>query len=135
MSINRSLVRPSLNPRLRPSGTLPIGTIATPAIGLEFSGREEGVKDAMLKAYGGTTLTEDAVKDGLGWLVRNQKSRGSWSLIGPYHDGSRSRKRTSGHRDGAARVSRRGYTPKASKNDGIPEIVTRGWRLALAQST
>src|SRR5262249_41209964 len=39
-------------------GTLAAGTVATPMIGLEFSGREEGIKDALLKAYGGTALTE-----------------------------------------------------------------------------
>src|SRR3954452_17767403 len=46
-----------------PNGTLPVGTVATPAIGIELSGREEGVKKALIKAYGGTALTEDAVKD------------------------------------------------------------------------
>src|SRR4029079_19639485 len=71
-------------PVLEPSagGTLASGTVPTPAIGLEFSGRDEGVKKALLKAYGGTALTEDAVKEGLAWLARQQKSRGNWSLIG-----------------------------------------------------
>jgi hypothetical protein len=50
-------------------------------------GRSGSMKDALLKAYGGTQGTEDAVAAGLEWLARNQKSDGSWSLVGPYKDG------------------------------------------------
>ena len=56
------------------------GTIPTPSIALELSGREEGMKKTLLKAYGGTALTEDAVKLGLSWLVRQQRSRGHVEL-------------------------------------------------------
>lgn len=50
-------------------------------------GRTGPMKDALLRAYGGTQGTEDAVQAGLKWLARNQRSDGSWSLIGPYGDG------------------------------------------------
>jgi len=50
-------------------------------------GRTGPMKDALLRAYGGTQGTEDAVQDGLKWLARNQRSDGSWSLVGPYGDG------------------------------------------------
>ena len=53
---------------------------------MSFSGREEGQKKTLLKAYGGTELTEDAVKEGLSWLVRQQRSRGIVE-----HDGARTR--------------------------------------------
>jgi hypothetical protein len=59
-----------------------------PSIGLALSGREEGSKRALLAAYGGTATTEAAVRDGLLWLKRNQGKDGSWSLLGPYSDGS-----------------------------------------------
>ena len=50
-------------------------------------GRTGPMKDALLRAYGGTQGTEDAVEAGLKWLDRNQRSDGSWSLVGPYNDG------------------------------------------------
>lgn len=50
-------------------------------------GRTGPMKEALLKAYGGTRGTEDAVAAGLEWLARNQKSDGSWSLVGPYSSG------------------------------------------------
>lgn len=50
-------------------------------------GRTGPMKDALLRAYGGTQGTEDAVQAGLKWLARNQRSDGTWSLIGPYSDG------------------------------------------------
>lgn len=50
-------------------------------------GRTGAMKDALLKAYGGTQGTEDAVAAGLKWLATNQRKDGSWSLVGPYSDG------------------------------------------------
>ena len=50
-------------------------------------GRTGPMKDALLRAYGGTGGTEDAVQAGLKWLARNQRADGSWSLVGPYNDG------------------------------------------------
>lgn len=58
-----------------------------PMIGLALTGREKGLKQALLAAYGGTALTEEAVLRGLRWLKRNQNRDGSWSLVGPYQDG------------------------------------------------
>ncbi len=42
------------------------------------------MKSALLRAYGGTAGTEDAVKLGLKWLAKQQRQDGSWSLLGPY---------------------------------------------------
>src|SRR5450755_2116681 len=39
-------------------GTLPMGTVEGPSIGLALTGREPGMKQALLKAYGGTGKTE-----------------------------------------------------------------------------
>ena len=52
-----------------------------------LGGRRGAMKVALLKAYGGTAGTENAVALGLEWLARNQKSDGSWSLVGPYREG------------------------------------------------
>jgi len=68
---------PSLNAALQTTMTL----------SKALTGRTGPSKDALLKAYGGTQGTEDAVEAGLKWLERNQRSDGSWSLVGPYSDG------------------------------------------------
>jgi hypothetical protein len=52
-----------------------------------LSSRSGLMKDALLKAYGGTAETERAVALGLEWLKRQQSSDGSWSLAGPYSEG------------------------------------------------
>jgi hypothetical protein len=52
-----------------------------------LSSRTGLMKDALLKAYGGTAETERAVALGLEWLKRQQSSDGSWSLAGPYSEG------------------------------------------------
>ncbi|MCB2080976.1 MAG: hypothetical protein KDE55_25150, partial [Novosphingobium sp.] len=58
-----------------------------------MSGRQGASKDALLAAYGGTPVTEDAVQLGLKWLARQQEAKGSWSLMGPYSDGAGSENR------------------------------------------
>jgi hypothetical protein len=58
--------------------------VAAPVIGLLWSGRDIGSKEAMLSRYGGTKQGEDAVVQGLQWLVKQQRKDGSWSLKGPY---------------------------------------------------
>jgi hypothetical protein len=46
------------------------------------------MKQSLLKAYGGTAVTEEAVANALEWLRRNQRGYGDWSLRGPYADGA-----------------------------------------------
>lgn len=59
-----------------------------------LSSRSGLMKDALLKAYGGTADTERAVALGLEWLKRYQSSDGSWSLAGPYSEGGVSENRS-----------------------------------------
>ncbi len=61
--------------------------ITAPSIGLALTGREKGAKQALLAAYGGSAITEDAVHLALEWLKRHQRPDGTWSLIGPYSNG------------------------------------------------
>ena len=63
--------------------------IAAP-IGMALNGRQAGSKASLLRKYGGTKKTEAAVKDALAWLAKQQQKDGSWSLKGPYDDGSKS---------------------------------------------
>ena len=51
-------------------------------------GREEGRRDALVQAFGGSAETELAVARSLAWLAKQQRSDGLWSLKGPYRDGS-----------------------------------------------
>jgi hypothetical protein len=62
-------------------------TIKGPEPSLGFSGRGGALRSALLAAYGGTKGTEDAVKEGLAWLAKQQRGDGSWSLTGPYQHG------------------------------------------------
>jgi hypothetical protein len=110
-----------------------VGTVQTPAIGLEFSGRDEGVKKALLKAYGGTALTEDAVKDGLAWLARQQKSRGMWSLVGPYKNGAGAENEEAATAMALLAFQGAGHTPKSSGNDEYVKVTARGWTWLLKQ--
>lgn len=122
---------PVLAPSANGTGTMPVGTVPTSAIGIEFSGREEGRKDALLKAYGGTALTQDAVKEGLGWLIRQQKPRGSWSLTGPYKLGANRENEEAATAMALLAFQGAGYTPQGKKNDGFTKAVTRGWKALL----
>ena len=58
-----------------------------------LTGRSGTMKGALLRAYGGTEVTEAAVALGLEWLQRNQLSDGSWSLVTPFTDGGVSENR------------------------------------------
>lgn len=60
--------------------------LAEPSMAL--TGRDGSLKSTLLAAYGGTPGTEDAVKAGLAWLVRQQRSDGNWSLTGPFSQGA-----------------------------------------------
>ncbi len=58
---------------------------STPEVSL--SGRSGSLKASLLAAFGGTPGTEKAVEEGLAWLVKQQRSDGTWSLRGPYANG------------------------------------------------
>lgn len=62
--------------------------LEAPAIGIALTGREKGMRKALVGQYGGTGETESSVEGGLAWLARYQQRDGSWSLKGPYPDGS-----------------------------------------------
>lgn len=64
--------------------------IEAPSIGWALSGRQEGRKDALLRAYGGTKTTQESVDLALKWLAAQQRNDGFWSMRGPFVDGSRS---------------------------------------------
>jgi hypothetical protein len=74
-----------------PDGVFDLSTIDAPKMGAVLSGREEGMKDILLAAYGGSGKTESAVLAGLRWLAKHQDSDGAWSLSGRHRADARSK--------------------------------------------
>ena len=62
---------------IAPSALMPTGPVAPTSIGLALTGREPGMKQALLKAYGGNGQTEGAVGLGLRWLAAQQHRNGT----------------------------------------------------------
>ncbi|QDV55798.1 prenyltransferase/squalene oxidase repeat-containing protein [Rosistilla oblonga] len=77
--------------------TTPSADLTTPirtAHRAMFAGRSGPLKAELLKKYGGTEVTENAVALGLAWLKRQQLPGGNWSMRGPYTTGSFSENET-----------------------------------------
>lgn len=82
-SLNLELATPALPSDVADSSL----ALDSPILG-GLKGRTGALKETLLKAYGGTPGTEDAVAAGLEWLAKQQRSDGSWSLVGPYKGGA-----------------------------------------------
>jgi hypothetical protein len=84
------LAAPPMAPDLTAAGDGFFADVKAPSIGWALSGRQEGRKDALLRAYGGTKTTQQSVDLALKWLEAQQRRDGLWSLRGPYADGAAS---------------------------------------------
>ena len=90
--------------------------ISIPAFGQDevvapmFSGRTDPERQQLLELYGGTPETENAVKQGLRWITRQQHDDGSWSLKGPYNDGAFRENRTAATSMALIALMGAGYT-------------------------
>jgi len=73
---------------ITPEGMDATSDLESTLSGMALDGRQEGMRQAMLTAFGGNGQSEAAVQSGLEWLARQQRPDGSWSLKGPYSDGS-----------------------------------------------
>jgi hypothetical protein len=104
----------------------PVVTSSTPApgIALALSGRRAGSKQALLGKYGGTKGTEAAVELGLKWLANQQRDDGSWSLSGPYADGSRSENTAAATAMALLAFQGHGDTHREGT---YASVVSRGW--------
>ena len=101
-------------------------------IGVALSGREEGMKKALLAAYGGTATTEEAVLRGLQWLARQQRKDGSWSLCGPYSDGVREEWENEVAATAMALIAFQG-AGNTHRRGQFRTQVERGWQWLLKQ--
>jgi len=102
--------------------------LSTSPIRLSLMGREKGMKEALLAAYGGTATTEAAVKMGLEWLKKNQGKDGLWSLTGPYSTGSGVENRAAASAMALLAFQGAGHTHKTGEHR---EVVARGWAAML----
>ncbi len=101
---------------------------SAPGIALALSGRRAGSRQGLLGKYGGTRGTEDAVELGLAWLARQQRSDGSWSLSGPYTDGSRSENTAAATAMALLAFQGHGDTHREGR---YRENIALGWRALL----
>ena len=99
--------------------------------GLSPDGREPGRRVDMLTKGGGNGNTEQAVFDGLRWLVRVQQRDGSWSLAGPYSHGIDKERDNPIAATAMALLAFQGFgvTPSSrhSMHEGFALPVARGW--------
>ena len=102
--------------------------VVAPSIGMALTGREKGMKKALLAAYGGTATTEEAVVRGLEWLKRNQLEDGAWSLEGPYKSGGAQENTVA-----ATAMALLAFQGHGSTHQSGPykEQVARGWTFLL----
>ncbi|MBT4694251.1 MAG: terpene cyclase/mutase family protein [Planctomycetaceae bacterium] len=102
--------------------------IDAPSIGMALSGREKGMKKALLAAYGGTETTESAVMNGLEWLKRNQGRDGMWSLTGNYSQGAPTENREAATAMALLAFQGHGSTHKFGPYQAV---VARGWNALI----
>ncbi|MFV2069329.1 MAG: prenyltransferase/squalene oxidase repeat-containing protein, partial [Pirellulales bacterium] len=107
--------------------------MTAPTIGIALSGRERGMKQALLAAYGGTARTEGAVREALKWLARQQRRDGSWSLKGPYRGGAYDENRVAATAMALLAFQGAGYHHLEAAGDPFHGVVRRGLQVLLKQ--
>ena len=114
-----------------------VGAAAEPvpervAVGSLLDGRQEGRREALVRAFGGSDATEAAVARALAWLADQQRKDGLWSLKGPYPDGGSQENELAATAMALLAFQGAGNTPLAGRHK---EVVARGWEaLAKRQS-
>jgi hypothetical protein len=124
------LATPSVT-EIAPDALMPTGTVVPTAIGAALTGREPGMKEALLKSYGGTGKTEGAVAMGLKWLENQQHRNGLWSLSGPYADGSHNDNPQAATAMALLAFQGAGHTPAGDPKHPYTTVVRRAWNSLL----
>ena len=126
---------PSLqtNPEIVPTPSLTSITSQSDPMRMALTGREAGMKESLLGAYGGTRGTEKAVLEGLRWLERRQQSKGLWSMIGPYTDGARVENEEAATGLALIAFQGAGFTPNGDPKHPFTRVVRRGWNALLSR--
>lgn len=116
---------------LAPNPVFANGPVMPSNIGIALTGREAGMKEALVKAYGGTAKTEGAVDLGLRWLAAQQHRNGWWSMTGPYDDGASSNNDQAATGMALLAFQGAGYTPQGDPKHPYTPVVVRGWDVLL----
>lgn len=98
-------------------------------IGSLLDGRQEGRREALVRAFGGSDATEAAVAKALAWLAKQQQKDGLWSLQGPYANGGSQENRLAATAMALLAFQGAGNTPHAGRHKAV---VARAWK-ALAK--
>jgi hypothetical protein len=107
-----------------------VATIVSPTIGTLLNGREEGRRQALVDAFGGSNATEAAVARALEWLAKQQDKKDDlWSLQGPYVNGGSQENRLAATAMALLAFQGAGNTPHSGKHR---RVVERAWK-ALAK--
>lgn len=102
-------------------------------IRMALSGREQGMQQALLDAYGGTRGTQKAVLEALRWLARNQGKGGLWSMTGRYTNGASGENQEAATALALLAFQGAGFTPNSNEHEPFTRVVARGWTGLLAQ--
>lgn len=111
------------------SDQMPITSVAP--IQMSLTGRDKGMQQKLLDAYGGTGATQQAVMEGLRWLARNQGRKGLWSMQGKYSDGGSHENPDAATGLALIAFQGAGYTSKGDRDDPFTDVVTRAWKSLL----
>ncbi len=101
---------------------VPIGTL--------LDGRQEGRREALVRAFGGSDATEAAVAKALAWLAKQQRKDGLWSLQGPYADGGSKENQVAATAMALLAFQGAGNTPSTGRHK---EVVAKAWQALLKQ--
>lgn len=94
----------------------------------------KGRRDGLLKKYGGTKATEEAVQNGLAWLAKNRivdQDGSYWSLRGPYADGGGTENKTAATAMALIAFQGNGHTHKSRSQ--YSKLVEETWDWMLMQ--
>ncbi|NCX99895.1 MAG: hypothetical protein EBX35_15315 [Planctomycetia bacterium] len=97
-------------------------------IGSLLDGRQEGRRDALVRAFGGSDATEAAVAKALLWLAKQQRKDGLWSLQGPYEDGGSKENSAAATVMALLAFQGAGNTPSEGRHKAV---VARAWQALL----
>jgi hypothetical protein len=116
---------------IAPMSTLPTGTVMPGSIGELLIGRQPGMRAALVRSLGGNQATEGAVALGLKWLAARQQRDGTWSLRGPYSDGSQAENVEGATAMALIAFQGHGHTPDGDPKDPYTDVVDRAWKALL----
>ncbi|QDU89973.1 hypothetical protein Pla175_33720 [Pirellulimonas nuda] len=106
--------------------------IASQTVGVALTGREPGMKRALLAAFGGDATTQNAVLEGLRWLQRQQRTVDKlWSLRGPYRDGAGTENIEAATAMALLAFQGDGHTHVGPADDPFTKNVADGWKALL----